>query len=89
MNDNVLFLTNDYYKTLDVIYSNQITVDNESFCPLSQAEIAKLVGLSRNTVGIYIKELKERELIAYIEGTTKKYILTDKAKEIIKKIRKI
>ena len=82
-------ITNDYYKTLKVMYDNQITVDGITYCPLPQIELANKIGVSRNTMGLIIKKLKDEKLISCIEGQTKKYILSNRALEIVKKICKI
>lgn len=89
MNKIVDFVTNDYYKILSIIYDNQITVDNETYCPLSQEKIASIAGVSRNTIGTIVKRLKEENLIYCKESETKKYFLYKEATDVIKKIKKI
>ncbi len=87
--NTINLITNDYYKTLSVMYDNQITVDDVVYCPLPQIELANKIGVSRNTMGLIIKKLKDEKLISCIEGQTKKYILSDRAIEVVKKLRKI
>lgn len=82
-------ITNDYYKTLMIIYNNQITVDNKTYCPLSQEEIANKIGVSRNTMGAIIRNLRKENIIYCIEGQTKKYFLDESVISALKKINKI
>ena len=35
MTNDVLILFSDNYKVLNIIYENQITILNETYCPLS------------------------------------------------------
>ena len=88
MND-IDLITNDYFKTLSIMYDNQITVDDIVYCPLPQIELANKVGVSRNTMGTIIKKLKNENLICCNEGQTKKYILSERAIEIVKKMKRI
>lgn len=87
MDKTMYFLINNYGKTLEAIYDNQVTIKNETYCPLTQVELAKLIGVSRNTMVVIIKKLYETELLKEINNS-KKYILTNKGNEVIKLLKK-
>lgn len=89
MNKIIELITNDYYKVLSIIYENQITVDGETYCPLSQEKIASIAGVSRNTIGTIVKNLKQQNLIYCKENETKKYFLNQETVDVIKKIKKM
>ena len=80
-------LLNDSYKVLKILYDNQVTINNETYCPLSQEAISKELGVTRVTIGNIMKRLKDKNLII-VEGS-RKYILTNEAIKTIKKIQKI
>lgn len=85
MNLEILF--SDYYKVLSVLYDNCTTFKGETYCPLSQEEIAKELGITRLTVSNLLKRLKELGYISF--DTPRKYVITKKAKNIIKQIKNI
>lgn len=80
-------LLNDSYKVLNILYDNQITINNETYCPLSQDAISKELGVTRVTIGNIMKKLKNNNLIFY--ESSSKYKLSNEAINLIKKIRKI
>ena len=80
-------LFNDSYKVLKILYDNQVTINNETYCPLSQEAISKELGVTRVTIGNIMKRLKDKNLII-VEGS-RKYILTNEVIKTIKKIQKI
>ena len=89
MNKIVETITNDYFKVLSIIYDNQITIGNETYCPLSQEKIAIIAGVSRNTIGTTIKKLREQGIIICKESETKKYFLSEETSNIIKRLKSI
>lgn len=80
-------LLNDSYWVLKIIYDKQLDINYEKYCPLSQEEIAKEMGVTRMTVSNIIKKLRENGLI--IVENSRRYKLTPEAEVIIKKIEKI
>ncbi len=80
-------LVNDSYKVLALLYDNQITIRGETYCPLSQQEICESIGITRSTLNLLIKRLKEYGFITYTG--VKKYCLSDRAIQIVEKIEKI
>lgn len=89
MNKDVNFLLNDYFKILNIIYNNQITINDETYCNLSQNEIAILNGTARATVNIALNKLKDMDLIQYDIKQQKKYYLTQRALDILNIINRI
>lgn len=84
--------TNDifsnYYKVLEILYENQVTINNDTFVPMSQLDIGKAIGCDRTTINPIIKKLKENEMLVK-NSKRGKYQLTEKAIKTIKAIRKI
>ena len=77
-------LVNDSFLILATLYENQVTVLNEIQIPLTQLDIAKALGFSKNKVYSVFKMLKKR---GYIESVKRgKYTLTDKAVYIIENL---
>ena len=87
INAQLNILVNDYYKVLKILYDNQVTIKGETYCPLSQEEIAKELGVTRMTISNILKKLKENNLIAIDDA--RKYIIKDNATQIVKQIDKI
>ena len=68
---------NDLYLVLDTLYTHQIEVGGESYVPLSQQEIAALVGCSRPKINHLMKGLTDSGYIASYQKKRGKYMLTD------------
>lgn len=81
------FLNNDY-KVLEIINENQFKDDNNTYCPLTQEEIAKRIGCSRITINSILKRLKKDGFITQ-NPNNKRYSTTQKSLELVKKIKKI
>lgn len=82
-------LTNNNYKVLKTISDNTVLLMGTKYCPLSQSEIASIVGINRIACGNIINELRANNLIDNKESGSKKYILTDDANKILKILEKI
>lgn len=83
-------MTNNAYKVLKYMHSCQIKLpDGTKYIPLSQAEMAPLVGVSIITMNKIFKQLRNDNLLLPIEGKRGKYELTDKAIIIIKDMEKL
>ena len=87
INTQLDVLVNDCYKVLKILYDNQVTIQNEKYCPLSQEEIAKELGVTRMTISNILKKLKENNLISIDDA--RKYTLKDNAIQIIEQINNI
>lgn len=80
-------LANDNYIVLKMLYDNQATVLNDKQIPLTQLDVAKELGFSKNKVNSIFKMLQEK---GYIEPNQRgKYKLTDRAEYIVENIEKI
>lgn len=78
----------NYYKVLEILYENQITINDDTFVPMSQSDIGKAIGCDRTTINPIIKKLKENDML--IKNSKRgKYQLTEKAIKTIKAIKKI
>lgn len=91
MSKNILeLLLTDYYRILRVLYENQVKInENEKFAPLTQMEVAELIGVSKITMNSMFKELHRQDLIYTYKGKKGRYCLTVKAQTILKEISKI
>lgn len=87
MNRNNEIFSN-YYKVLEILYENQVTINDITFVPMNQADIGKAIGCDRTTINPIIKRLKDNEMLIKESGRGK-YQLTEKAIKTIKAIRKI
>lgn len=87
INTQLDVLVNDCYKVLKILYDNQVTIQNEKYCPLSQEEIAKELGVTRMTISNILKKLKENNLISIDDA--RKYTVKDNAIQIIEQINNI
>ncbi|HAU5019177.1 TPA: hypothetical protein JD074_04360 [Clostridioides difficile] len=77
-------LTTNSYKILKIIYDNQIIMkDGSRFTPMTQAEMAENMGVSKITINTIIKELQDNKLIYTYKSYRGRYCLTKKAMIII------
>ena len=79
-------LISDNYKVLSLLYDNQITINGETYCNLTQTEMSDMLNITRITLSKKLKELKNNNLIVFEK---QKYILTNRAIQIIENIEKI
>ena len=83
-------MTSNAYKVLKYMYSCQIELpDGTKYVPLSQVEMAPLIGVSTITINKLFKQLRDDNLLLPIEGKRGKYELTEKAVIIIKDMEKL
>jgi Mn-dependent DtxR family transcriptional regulator len=82
-------LTTDYYKVLEILYANQTTIRDKTLVPLTQNEVADMLGVHKMTVNAIFKELKADGLVIQAEGKKRTYFLTDEATDICKRIMRI
>lgn len=82
--------TSSTYKILKQIYDCQMQLpDGTPYIPISQAELARIVGVSTITMNKYFKQFQEDGVIATYGDLKGKYQLTDKGIAIINKIEKL
>lgn len=83
-------MTNNTYKILKYMYSCQIELpDGTKYIPLSQVEMASLIGVSTITINKLFRQLRTHDLLLPVEGKRGKYELTDKAIIIMKDMEKL
>lgn len=80
-------MTTNYYKILEAMWENQLSVGNETFCPLGQDEIAVIVGCNRMTVNSALKELKAEGYV--VSSKNRHYSITVKGADTIEKAKSI
>lgn len=80
-------MTTNLYKTLEVLYDNQLNIGDKRYCPLGQDEIATVLSCNKMTVNTALKKL-ENDGYIIAEGR-KQYHLTDKGTDTVKKAKEI
>lgn len=84
---NTSLFLNDYYRLLKLLYDNQTVVLDKTVIPLTQADIAEALGISKAKINVLIGKLKEE---GYLEkGQKGKYILLDRSLVMIEEITKL
>ena len=64
-------MTSNAYKVLKYMYSCQIELpDGTKYVPLSQVEMAPLIGVSTITINKLFKQLRDDNLLLPIDGKT-------------------
>lgn len=87
MNEIIEKITTNYFKTLQILFDNQVTSsDGIMFVPMTQMEIAEKINVSKITINNIFKELKEDGLIEAYSSKRGMYIITEQGKHIIKTI---
>lgn len=82
--------TSSTYKVLKQIYDCQMKLpDGTSYIPISQAELARIIGVSTITMNKYFKQFQEDGIIKSYGETKGKYQLTDTGIAIIKRIEEL
>ncbi|HAG69266.1 MAG TPA: hypothetical protein DCL38_04760 [Lachnospiraceae bacterium] len=80
-------LTSNQYKVLETMYDHTVMIGDSTYCPLSQSEVAKKLGLSRPMVNKFFSDLKKA---GYIEMIVRgKWRLSGKASEMLRVTRKL
>lgn len=78
---------NDNYRLLKLMYDSQIILLNKKFVPLTQLEMAGVLGFSKMKVNAIFIDLQEKGYITKIARG--KYSLSDMSETIIKSIESI
>ena len=82
--------TSSTYKVLKQIYDCQMKLpDGTSYITISQAELARIIGVSTITMNKYFKQFQEDGIIKSYGETKGKYQLTDIGIAIIKRIEEL
>lgn len=88
IDDLDLFL-NDSYRILIVLYNHQQTINENTFSPITQQEIADSIGCSIMKVNPIIAKLKKNGYVNTYRNSRGRYQLTDKAKYLVKELQKL
>lgn len=83
--NELLGFVNEKTKVLLILKDNQLDIDGKSVCPLNQQEIANLVPCGKLKANQMIKELIAAGCVEMVHAKGR-YILTDKGKNILKKL---
>lgn len=84
---NTSLFLNDYYRLLKLLYDNQTVVLDKTVIPLTQADIAEALGISKAKINVLIGKLREE---GYLEkGQKGKYILLDRSLVMIEEVTKL
>jgi len=81
------FFSNDRYKVLQCMFERQIEVRDKIIAPISQQDIADIVKLSKKKVNTIIRELKDNGYVLQQSSTRGKYLLTEKALQVVSHIQ--
>ena len=84
MKYNHLYKTNRSIVVLNLISQELKTVLGETYCSLSQKEMARALGYAQHEIYQTIKELSESGLITRDTNTVRKYALTDTGIQFVK-----
>ena len=85
--NKVEFFVNDRYFVLKALYEHQIAINNAEICPITQQEIADALGCSKAKVNMVLNELINNGYVQIYNNTKGRYVLTDEAKKIMKKLK--
>lgn len=86
MESNVEFFLNDKYIVLRTLYEHQIDINGTLICPITQQELADIIGCSKAKINSILNELMKNELVQMYNNTKGRYILSEEAFKIIKKL---
>ena len=76
------FFMNNRMKVLQIINEHQICIEESSFCPLNQQEIADLVPCSKLKANQIIRELIDAGYVNMVRSRGR-YIVTEKANSML------
>lgn len=85
--NKIEFFTNDRYFVLNTLYEHQIEINNVEICPITQQEIADGLGCSKAKINMVLNELIDNGYVQIYNNTKGRYVLTDEAKKIMKKLK--
>ena len=76
-------MTTTYYKVLEALFTHQVDVGYETYCPLRQDEIATILNCNRMTVNSALRELRLDDYVVFEQN--KRYYLTKKGIDTVRK----
>lgn len=85
--NKIEFFANDRYLVLKILYEHQIEINNAEICPITQQEIVDDLGCSKAKVNIVLNELNDNGYAQIYNNTKGRYVLTEDAKRIMKKLK--
>ncbi|MCX4307047.1 MAG: helix-turn-helix domain-containing protein [Acetatifactor sp.] len=85
--NKIEFFINDRYLVLKTLYEHQIEINNTEICPITQQEIADVLGCSKAKVNMVLNELINNGYVQIYNNTKGRYVLTEEAKKIMKKLK--
>lgn len=77
---------NDKFKVLKTLYEHQIDINGVMLCPVTQQELADIIGCSKAKVNLTLNELAEMQYVQMYNNTKGRYILSEEAIKVIKKL---
>lgn len=80
MHYDIEVLTNKTYKVLVFLCANQIIIQEETYCSLSQQKIANSIGITKSHLSKIMKQLQSNALIV---SKYKKQYTTNRALDIV------
>ena len=85
--NKIEFFINDRYLVLKILYEHQIEINNAEICPITQQVIADSLGCSKAKVNMILNELIDNGYVQIYKNTKGRYVLTEDAKKIMKKLK--
>lgn len=86
MEYDVGIFLNDKFTVLQELYKHQIDINGVILCPVTQQELANIIGCSKAKINSILNELMKKGLVQMYNNTKGRYILSDDAIKIIKKL---
>ncbi|MDF2844262.1 MAG: hypothetical protein K0R00_2688 [Herbinix sp.] len=80
------FFVNDRYIVLKSLYEHQIDINGVMICPITQQELADNMGFSKAKVNLILNELITNQFVQFYNNSKGRYVLTDNALRVIKKL---
>lgn len=74
---------NDLYFVLQTLYTHQVKVGDDTYVPLTQQEIADIIGISRVKLNHLLNELIEKGYVQMHHGMRGKYLLTSRGLSVV------
>jgi predicted transcriptional regulator len=86
MVDNIEIFLNDKFIILKTLYAHQIDINGVMLCPITQQELADIIGCSKAKINSVLNELMEKEFVQMYNNTKGRYVLSDEAIKVIKRL---
>lgn len=75
--------SNDKYLVLKALFDHQVQVGSETYVPLSQSEIAVVVGFAKPKTNQLMQELVSEGYITLYKGIRGKYMITTAGLQVV------